>query len=96
MPRELVAIYICIQDAVPLSSFSAHAVRYSGAEGLAVRAGQHRELASEVVRMNDARRPAAALDSPVARALRNAALRLPVKILIVRRNLAARLAELGN
>lgn len=87
---------IGIQDAVALAAPLAHAVRHGGMEGLAEWAAQRHKVASEVVRMTDAMTRAATLSSPLARALRDAALGLVGNIPFIQRKLAARLAELGN
>jgi 2-polyprenyl-6-methoxyphenol hydroxylase-like FAD-dependent oxidoreductase len=87
---------IGIQDAVALAAPLAHAIRHGGMQGLAEWAAQRHEAASEVVRMTDVMTRAATLRSPVARALRDAALGLVGNISFVRRKLATRLAELGN
>ena len=87
---------IGIQDAVALAAPLTHAVRHGGMEGLTAWAAQRHAVASEVVRMTDAMTRAATLNSPVKRALRDAALGLVGHIPSIHRKLAARLAELSN
>jgi 2-polyprenyl-6-methoxyphenol hydroxylase-like FAD-dependent oxidoreductase len=85
-----------IQDAVALAAPLAQAVRQGDQEGLAAWAAARHDVASGVIRMTDAMTRAATLRSPVARAVRDAALGLVGHLPFVQRKLAARLAELGN
>ena len=87
---------IGIQDAVALAAPLAHAVRHGGTGPLAQWAVQRHAAARDVVRMTDAMTRAATLGSPMARALRDAALGLVGNLPFVQRKLATRLAELGN
>ena len=87
---------IGIQDAVALAPHLVQALREGNTAGLAAWAAQRHKIASEVIRMTDAMTRAATLTAPLPRALRDAALGLMGNIPFVRRQLAARLAELRN
>lgn len=85
-----------IQDAVALAPNLAQAIRHGNTTGLEEWAARRHQVASSVIRMTDLMTRAAAISSPIPRALRNAALRLVGNIPFLQRKLAARLAELGN